>query len=362
MSSVLIVIPTFNESKNIALLIDGIMSLSADVDIMVVDDNSPDGTADTVRASQKKHDSDRIHLLVRSEGKAGRGSAVLAGFRYAIEHGYTATIEMDADLSHDPKDIPRLLEKLSTADVVIGSKYIHGGRIEGLAWYRVLLSKVANLYTRLILRLPISDYTNGFRCYGPRALAVLPDLKIDGVGFTVIPQMSYQLHYKGMTFAEVPIVFINRRHGTSNMGPNEILESFFAILKIRSNSLYIHAKQILKFGTTGFVNAAIDLGTLAFCVEILNLPLRTSVSIAGLVAITVAFLINKHWTFRNIDKRYMKQYMGFLCVYGSSFLVGITLTILFAEVLGLWYILARILVIPIAAFWNYLLLHKTVFR
>jgi dolichol-phosphate mannosyltransferase len=362
MSSVLIVIPTFNESKNIALLIDGIMQLKLESDIMVVDDNSPDGTADTVRTAQKKYDANRIHLLVRSEGKAGRGSAVLAGFQYARENGYDTTIEMDADLSHDPKDIPRLLEKLSAADVVIGSKYIQGGRIEGLTWNRVLLSKVANLYTRTILRLPISDYTNGFRCYGPRALALLPELKIDGVGFTVIPQMSYQLHHKGMTFAEVPIVFINRRHGTSNMGPNEILESVFAILKIRSNSLYIHAKQMLKFGTTGLVNAVMDLGTLAFCVEILNLPLRISVCIAGLVAISVAFLINKHWTFRNIDKRYMKQYMGFLCVYGSSFILGIALTLLFAEILGLWYILARILVMPIAAFWNYLLLHKTVFR
>ena len=277
---VLVVIPTFNESKNIATLVDGIVEHAPGVDVLVVDDDSPDGTADVVRESQKKHGEAKVKLMLRTEGKAGRGSAVLAGFDEARANGYDAAMEIDADLSHDPKDIPRLIEKLPEADVVIGSNYVKGGKIEGLGWHRVLLSKIANFYTHSVLRLPIRDYTNGFRLYGPNALQAIPELHIDGVGFTVIPQMSFELHKKGMTFAEVPIVFVNRRHGVSNMGPNEILESFFAILKIRSVSLYTHTKQALKFSTTGVMNAIVDLSTLALCVEALQIPLRASVWIA----------------------------------------------------------------------------------
>jgi len=233
MSDVLIVIPTYNERENIGTLIDGIFSLSAGVDVLVVDDGSPDGTSDIVREKQQQIGEERLKLIVRTQGKAGRGSACMEGFKIALEKGYRAAIEMDADLSHDPKDIPRLIEKLDEADVVVASKYVRGGKVIGWEWYRKLLSWGANMYARLILRLPIHDYTNGYRCYGQRALKLIPDLKIEGTGFTVIPQMSFQLHQAGMTFAEIPITFTNRRKGKSNMSFKEMSESFVAILKIR---------------------------------------------------------------------------------------------------------------------------------
>ncbi len=233
MQSALVVIPTFNERENIKKLIDGIFLYSQAVDVLVIDDNSPDGTADIVREGQNKYGSDRLKLKVRAEGKAGRGSACLFAFKYALENGYDSSIEMDADLSHDPVEIPKMLEKIKSCDVVVGSKYMKGGKIIGWQWYRKLISKLANIYARIILRIPITDYTNGYRCYGRRALEMIPNLKFEGKGFTVIPQMSYQLYKKGMKFEEIPITFVNRREGRSNMGAGEMVESFVSILKIR---------------------------------------------------------------------------------------------------------------------------------
>lgn len=362
MHDALVVVPTFNERENIGILLDHIFALERPPDVLVIDDASPDGTAKVVEEKQKQYGSDHLQLIVRKEGKAGRGSACLYGFRIARERGYKASIEMDADLSHDPKDIPRFLAKLSEADVVVGSKYVPGGKVEGWEWYRKLLSRGANMYARLILQMPIHDYTNGYRCYGPRALAILPDLPIDGVGFTVIPQMSYQLHRHGMRLTEIPIVFTNRRFGTSNMTITEIAESFLAIIRIRSHDLALHLAQLTKFGTTGLTNAAVDFGILLFCVEILGWPLLPSNVLSTGIAITNAFFMNKKWTFRSNEERHGKQYMQFLLVYGSCFLWVQAVLWLFAVKLGFWYVPVKILIIPAAAAWNYLWMHYRVFR
>ncbi len=362
MSDVLIVIPTFNERENIGVLLDRIFALALPVDVLVIDDNSPDGTAALIQEKQARYGQSRLQLVLRKEGKAGRGSACLAGFRLARERGYKAVLEMDADLSHDPSDIPRFIEKLSVADVVIGSKYVRGGRVEGWEWYRKILSRGANLYARLILQMPIRDYTNGYRCYGPRALAILPELAIDGKGFTVIPQMSYQLYRRGMRLTEIPIVFTNRRHGTSNMSPREITESFLAILRIRSHELALHIAQLTKFATTGFTNAAIDFGILLFCVEVLQWPLLPSNILSTGIAITNAFYMNKRWTFRNTAERHGAQYVQFLLVYGSCFLLIQGALWFFAVYLGFWYVPVKIGIIPAAATWNYLWMHYGIFR
>ena len=358
----LVVIPTFNESKNIPSIIDGIMELNIAVDILVVDDNSPDGTAEIVREKQEQYGKYRLRLLVRSEGKSGRGSACIAGLKYALDNGYDAAIEMDADHSHHPKYIPDLLSKLSSVDIVVASRKVRGAKVIGWKWHRHLLSFAAHWYVRIILRLPIQDVTNGFRCYGKRALALVPKLHIDGIGFSVIPQMSYQLHHLGMTFAEVPFVFTDRLHGSSNMSYKEITESFIAIFKIRSKRVYLHIKQLFKFGITGVINAIVDLGLLTIFVEIIGLSVHRAVPLAGLIALTNAFFLNKIWAFRCRDVRYIRQYILFLVVYGSSFILGVAATIFLVDVLHVWYLLARFLIIPAAAFWNYIFLHTIVFR
>lgn len=358
----LVVIPTFNESKNIPILIHQIMELSQSVDVLVVDDDSPDGTADAVRDAQQKYGNERLQLLVRKEGKSGRGSACIAGLLYAREHNYDAAIEMDADHSHHPQYIPTLLSGLQKADVAIASRKVRGAKVVGWKWYRHCISFLAHWYIRIILLLPIRDVTNGFRCYGKRALAHIPDLHIDGIGFSVIPQISYQLYKRGMTFTEIPIEFRDRLHGSSNMGINEIFESFIAIFMIRSRRLYVHMLQLVKFGMTGIINGITDLGLLTIFVEIIRMPVRIAVPLAGLIALTNAFLINKAWTFRCKNKQYVRQYGMFLAVYGASFVLGAWLTIFLVETLNVWYLLARILIIPLAAIWNYSLLHLIVFR
>ncbi len=357
----LVVIPTYNERENIPTLLDSIMAIHTDVDVLVVDDNSPDGTADTVRAMQKQYGDQRLQLLVRTAGKSGRGSACIAGLLYALEHGYDAAIEMDADHSHHPKYIAQLLAGLSSADVVIASRKVPGAKVIGWKWHRHLLSFAAHWYIRIILRLPVRDITNGYRCYGKRALSHVPDLHIDGIGFSVIPQMTYQLYHLGMTFKEVPFEFTDRLHGSSNMGMNEIFESFIAIFLIRSRTLYVHVRQFVKFGLTGVINGITDLGLLTIFVELLHVPIRIAVPLAGLIALSNAFLINKKWTFRCTNTRYCEQYTLFLAVYGSSFLFGAGATIFLVEQWHVWYVLARVLIIPLAALWNYSLLHFVVF-
>jgi len=361
MSAALVVIPTFNERENIGELIDRIFALKLDLHVLVVDDHSPDGTAELVREKQRVHGEELLQLVVRTEGKAGRGSACLHGFKIAREKGYRAAIEMDADLSHNPADIPRFLDALSDADVVVGSKYVPGGRVEGWEWYRHLLSRSANLYARLILQMPIRDYTNGYRCYSAKALALLPELEIDGTGFTVIPQMSYRLHQAGMRFAEIPIVFINRRRGTSNMSIHEITKSFFAILKIRSHTLHLHISQLLKFGSTGMLNLVLDFSLLTFFMEIVRLPIIFAGPAASAIVIINVFFMNKYWTFKNQEKKHVEQGIKFGLVYGSSFILVNAITWGLTEIILLWYIFSRLIAIAICAVWNYLWMHHKVF-
>ena len=361
MQKTLVVVPTFNERENIGTLIDGLFLQPAPVDVLVVDDASPDGTAEVVRERQAHYGSERLQLTVRKEGKAGRGSACLHGFALARERGYGAAIEMDADLSHDPKDIPRLIEKLSEADVVIGSKYVPGGKVVGWEWYRKYLSRGANFYAKLILQMPIRDFTNGYRCYGPKALAILPSLEIEGKGFTVIPQMSYQLWKRGMRFAEIPIVFTNRRRGVSNMSFREMRESFLAILRIRSHTLHLHTLQLFKFGVTGVTNTFVDIGLLVLFVEVVHLPLLFANPVADILAISNAFLMNKLWTFRNGETQYVSQYGKFIAVYGTSLLLSNGMMWLFVGRMGIWYIPAKLMAVPLCAVWNYLWMHFQVF-
>jgi dolichol-phosphate mannosyltransferase len=362
MQNILVIIPTFNERENIGTLIDGIMAQPPYICALIVDDGSPDGTAEIVRAKQKQYGESRLQLIVRMEGKAGRGSACMVGFRMAREKGYDAAIEMDADLSHDPKDIPRFIAGLAEADVVIGSKYVKGGKVIGWEWYRHLLSRSANFYARIVLSMPTSDNTNGYRCYGSRALAFLPDLVIDGTGFTVIPQMAYQLYGKGMRLKEIPIVFTNRRRGTSNMSMREMTEGFLSILKIRSHTLHLHFLQLFKFVVTGVSNLTLDLALLAFFVEIAQLQLLFAAPLTSIIVLINVFFMNKYWTFRNAERKHVAQGIKFALVYSTSFILVNALTWGLSEIAGIWYLFSRMIAIAICALWNYLWLHFGVFK
>jgi len=232
----LVIIPTYNESENIESLLDKILALPLGLEVLVVDDGSPDGTGDLV-AARAARDA-RIHLL-RRPGKMGLGSAYRDGFRYALDRGAELIFEMDADFSHDPDSLADLIEAVADVDVVLGSRYLDG-KVTVVNWPldRLFLSYFANLYTRWITGLPVYDATGGFKCFRRRALEAirLDRVRSDGYSFQI--EMSFKCWKKGFRIREVPIVFVDRRHGVSKMNRRIIWEAAGMVWRLRLTSLF----------------------------------------------------------------------------------------------------------------------------
>jgi len=227
----LVIIPTYNEKENISLIVPEVLSQHECIEILVVDDNSPDKTGDIVEKMSATNG--RIHLLRRA-GKMGLGSAYVAGFKWALERDYQRIFEMDADFSHRPSDLVRFLEKAENADLVLGSRY--NGRhisVVNWDWKRLLLSYSANLYTRIVTGLPVGDATGGFKCFSRSALEALDlsNMKSDGYCFQI--ETTFKVWKKGLKVVEIPIVFTDRIRGTSKMSGGIISEAFFLVLKLR---------------------------------------------------------------------------------------------------------------------------------
>lgn len=234
MNARLVIIPTYNEKENIRDIIAHVLRLDPAFDVLVVDDNSPDGTADLVRAAQQPH-PDRVHLLPRS-GKLGLGTAYIAGFKWAIEKGYDLIFEMDADFSHNPNDLLRLSDActLGGADMSVGSRYVKGGQVKDWSWHRVLLSFSASLYARTVLWLGVRDTTAGFVCYRRKVLEALPLNEIKFIGYAFQIEMKYRVRIAGFKIKEVPITFIDRVKGKSKMNTGIFKEAFLGVLQMRA--------------------------------------------------------------------------------------------------------------------------------
>ncbi|HMT54372.1 MAG TPA: polyprenol monophosphomannose synthase [Saprospiraceae bacterium] len=231
MESCLVIIPTYNEIENIHSVIDAVLAQGPQFSVLIVDDNSPDGTGEVVNILKQKES--RIHLLQRT-GKLGLGTAYIAGFRYGLSHGFDYIFEMDADFSHNPKDLPRLLEAcVKGADMSIGSRYVKGGNIKNWSKDRLFLSYGASLYVKTITSLPVQDPTAGFICYHRRVLEALDLDKIKFVGYTFQIEMKYYAFIKGFKLAEVPITFVDREKGNSKMHANIVSEAIKGVLKMR---------------------------------------------------------------------------------------------------------------------------------
>ncbi len=226
----LVIVPTYNERENIETLLERLLALPHGLDVLVVDDGSPDGTADLVKA--KMAQQPRVHLLQRP-GKMGLGSAYRDGFRYALQHGAEYIFEMDADFSHDPDAIGEFLTAAKDADVVLGSRYLHGVTVVNWPLSRLILSYSANVYTRVITGLPVADATGGFKCFRPRALEGIPldRVKTEGYGFQI--EMSFRCWRKGFRIQEIPIMFVDRRAGVSKMNRRIIVEAALLVWKLR---------------------------------------------------------------------------------------------------------------------------------
>ena len=232
----LVIIPTYNEAQNIERMIISVLNQNPfALEVLIIDDHSPDGTADIVK--QLKAKDPRIHLIERPE-KLGLGTAYVAGFRYALANDYNYVLEMDADFSHDPKDINTLLEAAETYDVVIGSRYIQGVNVVNWPLSRLLLSMGASLYTRLITGLPVRDCTSGFKCYRRKVLESIKLDRIESDGYSFQIEMKFRAWKKGFSLYEVPIIFTDRVAGSSKMSKRIVREAIWMVWKLKFHSLF----------------------------------------------------------------------------------------------------------------------------
>jgi dolichol-phosphate mannosyltransferase len=229
-SRILVVIPTYNESENIPRLIPQVLEQAEGIEVLVVDDGSPDGTGGIVR--RMGENDPRVHLLERS-AKMGLGTAYVDGFRYALAGNYDFVFEMDADFSHNPNEIPAFLRKAGEADLVVGSRYTNGVRVLNWPMQRLLLSWTANVWTRFWTGIPLNDATGGFKCY---RIEVLRGINLDSIrsnGYAFQIEMSYMAWRKGFRLGEIPIVFLDRLAGKSKMSKHIVYEAFFMLWKLR---------------------------------------------------------------------------------------------------------------------------------
>jgi len=227
---VLIVIPTYNERKNIAALIPEIRKFLPQAHILVVDDNSPDKTANTVKTIM--HHDKRVALISRS-AKLGLGTAYVEGFKYALAHKYDYIFEMDADFSHDPKYLPEFMQEIKTHDLVIGSRYVNGISVVNWPMRRLMLSKFATFYVRLITGLPLTDCTSGFKCYRSKVLKAIDLNEIHSDGYAFQVEMHYKAWKRKFKLKEIPVIFIDRHAGSSKMSRNIAAEAVTLVWKLR---------------------------------------------------------------------------------------------------------------------------------
>lgn len=246
-SDSIVIIPTYNERENIEAIIEAVFSLSTPFHILVVDDNSPDNTGDIVESLQIQYNTTamRLHLLRRNE-KQGLGTAYIAGFKYCLDKGYNYIMEMDADFSHNPADLPRLLEacKEKGFDMAIGSRYATGVNVVNWPIGRVLLSYFASSYVRLITGMPIRDTTAGFICYKKKVLQTIPLDNVKFVGYAFQIELKFKAWKYGFKLTEVPIIFTERVRGQSKLSAGIFKEAFFGVIQLEIQSWFSKYKQL----------------------------------------------------------------------------------------------------------------------
>jgi dolichol-phosphate mannosyltransferase len=226
----LVIIPTYNERENLPRLVQALLAIDPELHILVVDDGSPDGTG--AIAERLGQETGRVEVIHRT-GKQGLGTAYVAGFRHALARGYDKVMEMDADFSHRPEDLPKLLAAADHADVVIGSRNVPGGRVVGWSLLRQLISRGGSIYARLLLGLPVYDCTSGFKCFRRSALQVLDLSSLRSNGYAFQVEVNYACARAGLRFAEVPIVFPDREQGKSKMSWRIATEAAWLVLRLR---------------------------------------------------------------------------------------------------------------------------------
>lgn len=234
-SKALVIIPTYNELENIPKLIPEVLSQDECINILIVDDGSPDGTGKFVEDEMKKND--RVHILKR-EKKMGLGTAYIAGFKYALQNNYDYIFEMDADFSHDPNELKNFLIAIKENDLVLGSRYINGVRVLNWPMARLLLSFFASVYTRIITGMPIKDATGGFKCFRRKVLEAIDLNRVKSNGYSFQIEMTFKAYAKGFKINEIPIVFVDRVKGKSKMSKKIVREAVTMVWKLRLQKMF----------------------------------------------------------------------------------------------------------------------------
>ncbi|RLC45396.1 MAG: polyprenol monophosphomannose synthase [Candidatus Cloacimonadota bacterium] len=237
----LIIIPTYNEKENIHKIVQAVLKQDKSIEVLIVDDNSPDGTAEIVQSMMESNQ--RIHLLQRA-GKFGLGSAYIAGFKYAIQNEYDYIFEMDADFSHNPELIPEFLREIKHYDLVIGSRYVNGVNVVNWPFRRLLISYIASKYVRFITGIPVKDPTSGYKCFRKEVLQTINIDKVLSDGYSFQIEINYKVWKKGFRIKEIPIIFIDRRSGQSKMSKKIIIEAMFVVWQLKFfNKLWYFLKK-----------------------------------------------------------------------------------------------------------------------
>jgi dolichol-phosphate mannosyltransferase len=304
----LITVPTYNEAENIERFIKAVFDFTPPPpvesieagewgDILVVDDSSPDGTAGIVeRLIPKYHD--RLHLLKRPE-KQGLGTAYLAAFDWGLSRGYDTFLEMDADFSHDPSYIPVMLKEIETHDVVIGSRNVPGGGVEGWGPLRNFISKGGSLYARIVLGCPVKDLTGGYNMWKKSALEKIDLSGIISKGFSFQVEMKFRAYMAGCGIKEMPIMFVDRKLGKSKMSKKIFVEALFNMWKIKRNAgVDAPVDQFIKFCITGAFGTLTNLLIFFLCADILRLPEILVSVFCFLIAASQNYIVNHRWSFR----------------------------------------------------------------
>ncbi len=348
----LLIIPTYNEKKNIEPLLEKVAALSlVGVDILVVDDNSPDQTAALVETRQKKVSG--LFLLKREE-KQGLASACIAGFNWGLKRGYEVFIQMDADFSHDPKYLPLILERIKNYDLIIASRYIAGGATTGWGCLRRSLSRAGGFYARHLLGLKIKDLTGGFNAWRAAVLKNIDLEKIRSRGYGFQIELKYLAVKNGARCLETPIIFQKRQGGRSKMTAGIAREALVNVWRLRWSGLSAGAKKFLKFCLVGASGSIIDLGLLTLLVEVGGLNVLVANACSFTASATNNFVWNKTWTFRNRDRRYFSQFSKFFLVSVGGLFLSTVFLALFVS-LSFWYVFAKLMTVVIVVVWNFFL-------
>ncbi len=232
---ILVIIPTYNEFENLPKLLPEVFSKDENLEILIVDDNSPDGTGAYIEQEMEKNS--RLHLIKR-ESKMGLGTAYITGFKYALENNYDYIFEMDADFSHDPGELPKFLKEINDFDLVLGSRYKNGVNVINWPMSRLLLSWFANFYTRFITGMPIRDATGGYKCFKREVLEAINFDKVHSNGYAFQIEMNFKAWKKGFRIKEIPIIFVDRMKGKSKMSKKIVREAVWMVWKLRLKSLF----------------------------------------------------------------------------------------------------------------------------